>query len=72
MVHGADLHSHDQSAVSAMDYIVLLPLHQKWILCPFQGGQKARKVNQTIPQGTRNQPTSTKYVAISSHYIFTA
>jgi hypothetical protein len=60
VVHGADLHSHDQSTVSAMEYILLLPLHQKWILCPFQDGQKARKVNQTIHQGTGNQPTSTK------------
>lgn len=43
MVPGADLCSHDQSAVSAMEYILLLFLHQKCILCPFQGGQRPEK-----------------------------
>jgi len=45
MVHSADLRSHDQTAVSAMEYI-LLPLHQEWILCPFQGGQRPEKSNK--------------------------
>lgn len=43
VVHSADLRSRDQSIVSVMEYILLLPLYQKWILCPFQGGQRPEK-----------------------------
>lgn len=57
MAHGADLRSHDQSTVSAMEYILLLPLHQKWLLCPFQGGQRPEKSTKPylkVPE--TNQP----------------